>query len=453
MTTPNTGNRIRTTAARITEAVESRLWPLPVAAILAALFLGSALTSIDLAVDSSLPDAVDSLVFNGGAETARSVLSSIAGSLITATSLTFSLTVVALQLASSQASPRVLRLFARDRRVHGTLAVFLGTFAYAITVLRSIRDATDTVSEFVPRISVTLGFILTLASVIVLVFFLSHLATQLRVETILKSIHSETDRAIDLVADGAEHCSAYTADVDPPANRRAVLSSRSGFITSRDRSTLLSYASDHGLVIQEHRAVGDNVLAGTPLAYWWPRPGATVDVDHDEACHAIDRAHYVGYERTSAQDIGYGFQQIVDIGVRALSPGVNDPTTASHALGHLSALIDRTLAAATYPPALAGSDGELALVTVTRSPEIVIAGALSGIRHYGASDPAVGSRFLQVIADVAYTNPRADVHGALARQVDALEQQLDTETADPVAVGQVKDELKSVRSALFGFMQ
>lgn len=151
------------------------VWPIPVLAVVLAVFLGTALPTMDSAVDGELPDSVTVLLFSGGPEAARSVLQAISGSLITDTSLTFSLTVVTLQLASSQFSPRLLRTFTSDPFVHGTLALFLAAFAFALTVLRSVRGERNGTSPFVPETSVTVAFVLAIASVIALVLFLAHL--------------------------------------------------------------------------------------------------------------------------------------------------------------------------------------------------------------------------------------------------------------------------------------
>ncbi|MFB2584211.1 DUF2254 domain-containing protein [Herbiconiux liukaitaii] len=423
--------------ARVAESIESRLWPLPVAAIAAAVVLGILLPRLDLIVDSDLPIGVDSAVFNGGAETARSVLSSIAGSLITATSLTFSLTVVALQLASSQASPRVLRLFSRDRQVHATLAVFLGTFAYAITVLRSIRDSTDDDPEFVPRIAVTVGFALTLVSVIMLVFFLAHLAAQLRVETIMKEIHAETDRTIDLVGDSQAAVTAFEGRITLPEHREVVRADSSGFVTSVDRLGLIRFATDHGIVVQETKRVGESIVAGTPQAFWWVAGGLADPTgpggapEPAEVDEAVRRAMSIGYERTAAQDVDYGVQQILDIGVRALSAGINDPTTAVNALGHLGALLARAVALPALPTGLASEDGRLGVVTASRSAAEFVRDSLTPMRHYGAGDPAVVTRLLQTVSDLAYCCPDRPVVEALLEQLSALERQLARDESDP----------------------
>lgn len=423
--------------ASLAESIDSRLWPVPLAAVIIAVALGIFLPRVDVLVDSSLPTAVDSAVFNGGADTARSVLSSIAGSLITATSLTFSLTVIALQLASSQASPRVLRLFARDRQVHWTLAAFLGTFAYSITVLRSVRSATEQTPEVVPRISVTLAFVFTLVSVIMLVFFLAHLAAQLRVETMLKDIHSDTDRTIDLVSERNAAASAFPHRIRTPPTRQTVTSSASGFITGHDDDLLLRTAAQHEIVIQETRRIGENIVEGTPLAFWW-RPGDS-EGPHDLAGieMAIREAYSIGYERTASEDIDYGVQQILDIGLRALSAGVNDPTTAVHALGHLCAITARTVNMPRFPAARAGEDGELRVVTVSRSVADDVDAALSPIRHYGIEHPAVVTRFVNVVDELSYLADHPDVYPALMAQLDALTQELRSSSGDPAATGRI----------------
>ena len=425
--------------ATLSEAIDSRLWPVPVTAVVVAVALGIVLPRLDLIVDPELPDAVDSVVFNGGAETARTVLSSIAGSLITATSLTFSLTVVALQLASSQASPRVLRLFARDRQVHWTLAAFLGTFAYSLTVLRSVRSEDGDIAEFVPRLSVTLGFVLTLASVIMLVFFLAHLAAQLRVETMLKEIHAETDGTIDLIDGRNARAAAYDGAIPMTPLRQTVLAASSGFITRHDHDLLVRYAAEHRIVIEELHRVGSNVVAGTPLALWWDADASDAGsegtdrkrIDEEDVAHAVRKAYPIGYERTSAQDVDFGVQQTLDIALRALSPGVNDPTTAVHALGHLSAMTARIVTMSPVPAGLAGPDGELCVVTKSRSTKDALDASLTPIRHYGAEHPAVVQRFVQAVAELALTCTDSAARAALVTQLEALDEQIRATAADP----------------------
>lgn len=441
---------------RVMESVESRLWPVPLAVVVFAVALGILFPLLDRVIEAGLPAVVAAALFNGGADTARTVLSSIAGSLITATSLTFSLTVVSLQLASSQASPRMLRLFARDRQVHWTLATFLGTFAYSITVLRSVKSATQTSPAVVPQLSVTVAFLLTLVSVIMLIFFLAHLAALLRVETMLKDIHADADRTIELRGLRNSSVKAFNAPIVVPAVTEVVMCESNGFLTTQDRASLVSSAVKYSIVIKEVRQVGDNVVRGTPLAYWWSdsderKPG---EAERDEIAEAIRCAYSTGYERKAADDEGLGVEQILDIGLRALSPGINDPTTAVNALGHLAAMLAGTVSMPRMPAGIADDDGQLRVVVVPRTASDDIEAALSPFRQYGAEHQAVVKRLVRLADELSAAASNAEVDRALVEQLEALIRQLRTHDEDPAtrdalvtltegAVGRIEQRLRS----------
>jgi uncharacterized membrane protein len=311
-----------------------------------------------------------------------------------------------------------------------------------------VRSASDGSPEFVPRIAVTVAFVLTLVSVVMLVFFLAHLAAQLRVETMLKEIHAETDRTLKLVSDTSATTAAFDGTVEVPARRRVVTAASSGFITDLDHGALVESAADHDIVIQVDRTVGENVVAGTPLAYWWAA-GAGSGADPEEVASVVRGAFSIGYERTAAGDVDYGVQQIVDIALRALSPGVNDPTTAVHALGHLSAITARRLQAPPVPTGLAGPGGQLCVVTAAHSRAQDIDTALTPLRHYGATHPAVVARFLQAVSELHLLGDDPAVDDALLAQLDALTEQLRSgSTSDPAAIAELLLQTRELRSAI-----
>jgi len=413
----------RRSLASIRERIASRIWPVPAAAIVLAVALGVLVPELDRRVDDGLGPGLSDLLFGGGADAAREVLSTIAGSLISATTLTFSLTVVALQLASSQATPRVLRMFARDPVVHATMAVFLGTFAYAFTVLRTVRSA-DEGEPFVPAIAVTLASLLTVASVITLVLFLAHLATRLRVETMMRDVHSETSSSFRRSLDTGQEERGHDRPRVPDA-RTLVLSERSGFVTAIDRPTLVAEAARQGVVVRELHAVGESVVRGTPLAEWWPSEDAGARrADADAVEHAIVRAHGIEYERTATQDVAFGIRQLVDIASRALSPGVNDPTTAVHVLSHLSALLCDLLAAEPPGAVLLDDDGRARIIARVPSGADLLDQALEQMRRYGATTGDVAARMLQLLREVAWVarpEYRADVRDQADRLMVALD--------------------------------
>jgi len=406
--------------ATLSESISSRIWPLPVAAIVAAVIAGILIPILDIAVDERLPAELEAILFSGGTDAARAVLTTIAGSLITATSLTFSLTVVALQLASSQASPRLLRTFASDRMVHVTLATFLGTFAYSLTVLRTVSDT----GGAVPRLAVTVAFVLTLTSVLMLVLFLAHLASRLRVETMLRDVHRDTTRTIALV--GADDRPSAAAP-DRPVGARAVLARRSGFVTGIDRDALVEAAREHHVVVRELRGIGASVIEGTPVAEWWPSSTTTdaaadrpTRADRSALESAVIDAYHVDYERTSPEDIGFGLRQLADIAAKALSPGVNDPTTAVHALSHIAAVLADLADLPEAAPAYADEDGTARVVPVHHDFAELVEVGLQQVRRYGASDPDVATRLFDLIDDVGRHSTRAEHRRVLEDQLDRL---------------------------------
>lgn len=409
--------------AKIKEDVAAQLWPLPAAAIVLAVLLGIALPALDEAIDQDLPATLSDLLFSGGVSSARALLSAIAGSLITATSLTFSLTVVALQLASTQASPRLLRLFAKDRVVHATLAVFLGTFAYALTALRTVQEGDQSTDAVVPRITITLASLFTLASVIMLTLFLAHLATLLRVDTMLNNVHKETDAAIAVMNEIPDNVVTCTVEAPRPTLRRTTACASSGFVTAVDRERLLAIAVEHDMVIEELHAVGSSVISGLPLVSWWPRgieaPSALRPEDID---NAVNAAYSTGYERTAGQDVSFGLRQLVDVATKALSPGINDPTTAVHALQHVSALL-RSMTALPDAPLVAHDDeGTPRLVTRRNGFAELLELGVQQPRRYGAGDPAVASRLFDLLREVgaaARTSGQREAVRAQSRRLAA----------------------------------
>ncbi|MCC6269707.1 MAG: DUF2254 domain-containing protein [Microbacteriaceae bacterium] len=408
--------------ALVREAFNTRLWPVPLLTIVLAVFLGIVLPILDAVIDSQLPDPVVALLFNGGPESARAVLSTIAGSLITATSLTFSLTVVALQLASNQASPRLLRLFASDRMVHGTLATFLGTFTFSLMVLRSVQNSTNESAAAVPRISITLCVLLTLTSVIMLTVFLAHLARQLRVETMLRNVHRETKRTIDLVRATTEDGPTEVPDGIRPEHVNTVAATRSGFLHSASRSRVVSLATDLDIVVEEEHSIGASVIAGVPVVSWWPRTGELPDDFDEEAFARVVRSAYsTGYERTSSQDIGFGLRQLVDIATRALSPGVNDPTTAVHALSHISAVLCQIVQLPTQPAALLDDDGTVRLIVRPHRFDALLNLAVQQPRRYGAADPDVVSRLFLLLREVTINTDKPHHRELIRAQSERLQ--------------------------------
>jgi uncharacterized membrane protein len=429
------------------EATATQLWPVPALGIALAVVLAVVLTRVDARVDAHLPKALTDYLFTGGADSARAVLGAIASSLITVTSLTFSLTVVTLQLASSQFSPRLLRTFSRDRFVHVTLALFLATFVYALTVLRAVRAAGSRRTLFVPQIAVTVAYLLTLASVVALVLFLAHLARQIRVETMLRNVHTEADATADVMLVERAGSDAEPTIPEPPATAWLVMAGASGFLTSVNEDQLLGGAVDADAVLQVEVMPGGLVVADTPMAFAWAPNGRLLSETHFSALSGCVRgALRVGFERTSAQDIAFVLRQLTDVAIKALSPGVNDPTTAIHALGHSSSLLCGLTRYRLGPHVLADEEGVVRVVLCRPDLAELLELTVGQPRRYGAADPEVLTALFELLRSVGWRVSLPEHQAAVEIQLRRLQStagQQDFDDAERRRLGSLGEEVQA----------
>lgn len=433
------------------DSLRTQLWPLPTLGVGLAVILGVALPRLDARIEDDLPRWLTDNLFGGGAGAARTVLNAIAGSLITVTALTFSLTVVTLQLASSQFSPRLLRTFTRDRFVQATLALFLATFTYTLTALRAVRTADGGQKMFVPQVSVTMAFVLAIASVLSLVLFLSHLAQEIRVETMLRNVHADANETIDRIL--PERRAAPSRDVAlpaPPTDALPLRVAASGFLIRVDEEALLAAAVDADAVLLIDCYPGASLVAGTPIGVGWPRTEGLLDSDvQNRLIQRVAKAIRIGYERTGSQDFGFGLRQLTDVATKALSPGINDPTTAVHALNHSSALLCELAARDLGPRPLLDDRGQIRVVL--RRPDLadLLELAVAQPRRYGARDPTVLARLTSLLCELAWHTDR-DQHQAVADQLARLHDTTTTQNFDAVERARLTQLAEQVEQALSG---
>jgi uncharacterized membrane protein len=388
--------------------VRDSLWFLPSLLTVLATLLAFAMTSAEM-------DGLVSLemqlwwVFGGGVEGARGVLSAIAGGLITVTGVVFSITIVSLQLASSQFTPRVLRNFMADRGNQTVLGVFIGTFTYTLLVLRTIRSASDDGESFVPRLAVTIALVLVLVSIGFLIFFINHVANSIHVSTILERVSHRAVRDVERLfpepvgeEDDSPHPDPRGANLDSAPIRAA----GAGYLQGVDGDQLFELGKDRRVVIAMQPHVGDFVVPGQVLATVWPR-----DVVDEQSASQIRKAFAVGPRRTPGQDVEFGILEISDIAVKALSPGINDPTTAAHCIDRLTQIL-LALGTRSPPRAARTREGRVHFLSRHTSFDRAMGVAFDGIRHFGASNPGVMLKLLEnlaVLRGLVYGSRRATV--------------------------------------------
>jgi uncharacterized membrane protein len=324
---------------------------------------------------------------------AHVVLGTIAGSMITVVAVVYSILLVVLTFASTQFSPRVLIAFVEDRVSQTTLGLFVGTFTYCLLTLPAVRSQPE---PFVPSVAVIVAIVLAIACLACLLYFIHHMALRIQASHVVDRIAGETERVLDELCpqplDGP-----LTEEVPDPSPRGVpVLATRSGYIRSVDESSLLATARAADVTLRVDRAVGQFVMEGTPLFEASPADRA---IGGWQA--AALRAFDIGPARTMEQDVEFGVLQIVDIALKAISPAVNDPTTALTCIDQLGRILVR---AATRQPPLAtllDRDGCARVVLPRTSFPRLLDVAFSQIGHYGKADVAVPLRLMRVLAELA----------------------------------------------------
>ena len=388
-------------------ALRSSLWLIPGVALILAVAAGIALVSVDPALERGLAQRWPRL-FGVGPEGARGMLEAIAGSMITVAGVVFSVTLVALSLAASTYSPRILRTFMHDRGTQLAFGVFVGAFAYCLVVLRTVRAGAEG-EGFVPSLAVLGALVLALLAVCVLVYFIHHVVVSIQVSTILARVARETSQAIDSLFPETLGEGEDEEEPQPPAGLewRPMPALRSGYIVAVDGEGLLDWAARRGATVRMELAVGEFAVESLPIAS--VAGGRAGDPQAD--ARALDACYSIAGQRTIEQDAGFGVQQIVDVAVRALSPGVNDPTTARMCIHHLAALLVR-LARRRVPSRLRHESGELRVIAKAPGFEALAALVFETLARHGEGKPEVLATLREaarLVASAASPSRRAAV--------------------------------------------
>ncbi|MGV8910810.1 MAG: DUF2254 domain-containing protein [Propionicimonas sp.] len=366
------------------QAVRTGFWAIPSVCVVAAILLGVGLVRLDHGLEANL-----GFVFGAGPDGAREVLSAISTSMITFTGLVFSITIVVLQLTSSQFSPRVLRTFLRDRLTQLALGSFVATFVYAVTVLRTVTSG-DT--AFVPAVSTTVGLGLLLLSVGMFVAYIHHIATSIQVSSILTAIGAETRETLDKRYPPDSPGQAARPPVPTSPVERVIPAGRTGIVTQIDTARLVALACAGDVVLRTGLGPGNFVAEGAPLVE--VLGSGAVDPE------AVSAAIWLAKDRTMQQDVAFGFRQLVDIAERALSPGINDPTTAVQALDQLHDLLRRLATRSLRDGLYCDGDGTVRVVTPPETFGGYLDLALAEIDQYGSDASQVQARIDVLLSDV-----------------------------------------------------
>lgn len=383
---------------RFAERLGMSYWLVPTLCVAVAVGLSRAAGTVDAHLSQNEQAWY---LFRGGPEGARSVLSAVASSMMTFSGLVFSVTILVLQQASNQFSPRVLRTFLRDRQSQLSLGIFMGTFVYALLGLRSVRGATDAVPAHVPSLSVWLAVVLVLLCVGTFIFYIHHVAQSIRAIVILTRIRDETRHTLRrMYPEGIGSDTEEARLVKPPEPPSLLIPSpgTSGVLEAVDEEQLFACACKAGVTLALVPLVGDFIPHGGPLFEVWG-DASRLQVK------ALLGSVSIGPERTLQQDTAFGFRQLVDIAEKALSPGINDPTTAVQAIDQLHDLLRHMIHQRFPSPSRLDDDGTPRLLCPRPDWSSYVRLAVDEIREYGEGSLQVARRLRFLLEDLLRTAP------------------------------------------------
>jgi uncharacterized membrane protein len=413
------------TRFRIRQYLRGSLWVVPLAGGVAGSLLALVVGNLDATLE--LPEPL-----TYSESTAAGLLTAIVGAMIAFTGFVVTISVLVIQMATGTLSPRYMRLWYRDRLQKAVLAVLLGTVSFALVTLR--RSGTG----ITPNLGVLVSGIAVVASIVLFLLFLDRFIHRLRPVAVARLVVRQGMRhfASPVVSTGEESAGAEPTGVEPVA---VVRSDRTGSIQAIDRRSMLDWAIDNDCVVVLRRAPGDFVAEGARIAEVYaegPRPDA----------ERLDDMFALGVERTIEQDPAFAIRVAVDVATRALSPAVNDPTTAVQVLDYLEVLLheigSRPLSRRAI---LRDVEGRVRVVIPTLDWADFVGLAVTEIRTYGASSIQVVRRLRAMLGDLrdsvlpehrsAIDEELARLDATLARTFGGTEDLEGALTADRQGIG------------------
>jgi uncharacterized membrane protein len=404
------------------DRLRSSYWFIPSIMAVGAMVLAVALTTLDEWLGTGWLESAAWLHVNRP-EGARTLLATVAGSMISVAGVTFSITIAAVSYASGQYGPRLLTNFMRDTGNQVTLGTFVATFLYGLLVLRTVRSADEGAGgTFVPHISLLVAVGSALASIGVFIYFVHHATERIHISNVVSQVGRALGEGVDELFpepigepaedEGRPAGGALPADFDDRAV--AVRASGVGYLQHIDGDALLEIAKRHDLVMRLERRPGEFISRGKPLLLAYPSDRVASDTAAN-----LESAFEWGWQRTPVQDVRFLADELVEIAARALSPGVNDPFTAVTCLDWLGAALGRV--AGGRPPSGARHDGSGALrvLAEAESFETFAEAAFGQLRPYVRVDRNAALHTLRVMGEIAPSAGPAE-RETLRRHADML---------------------------------
>jgi uncharacterized membrane protein len=419
------------------EFVQGGLWIIPTLCMVGALLAGTLLSLVEV-------DAESPLAFPGTVDDARALLINISTAMMTVIALVLGLTVVALQLSSTQFSPRLLRNFLRDRPIQLVLGAFVATFVYCVAGLYTVGVSGGKRTDEYPRLAVTGSIVLLFISLALLVYFAHHLTHSIQIDSIMDVVEHNT---LVSIVEGLPSQPAAPIAAPPAGEPLAVPAARSGYIQAVRVERLLAAARQQEVRIRLSHRVGEHVVAGSTIALVWPATDGGRHPDEPACRVAVTGAVRIGGERTFEQDAAFGIRQLVDMTCKAMSPAVNDPYTAVQAIQRLTVLFAALAERPLGQQAVSAAGAEV--VVPGREFGDYLSTMCGLVRRHGAGEPTVVVALLQLLTTCAdVCRPDADRFDAIERETDLIVRHADAKAVQQEDLTDVRSEAEAIRAIL-----
>lgn len=329
---------------------------------------------------------------------AQAILTTVAGSAISVASLVFSITVVVLSLAANQMGPRLLETFMRHNRTQIVLGAFIGTFIYCLLILATINGKSV---NAVPHSAVMLGLVLGVISFALLIYFIHHVLVFIQVSRVLEEVSNEVVTVFSRILLSEEDQSGNTRklprqiskalpDKDPDYELSA---KKSGYLQLIELETLVTAATEHQVLVHIPRKPGDFVIKGTTLMRLW------CDTELDETVlDELLQTVKLGVQRTTIQDAEFAIDQLVEVALRALSPGINDSFTAINCVDRLAAALAEVASKRLPKPYYFDADDNLRVAVKLYSYRSILDAAFNPIRQNARDNVGVTKRLMETVS-------------------------------------------------------
>ncbi|BDS05776.1 hypothetical protein NT6N_08160 [Oceaniferula spumae] len=403
---------VKVQIARFLNRMQMSFWFIPGMVAVCAMLAGYGAQKLDLALYGTLEWELTD------AAGARAILTTVAGSSITVAGVVFSITMVVLSSASSQYGPRLMRNFIRQPQTKWVLGGYIGTFIYCLMVAATIRDGEY---GWVPQVSVTAGGVFGVLSFGLLIAFINHVTTFLQASQVINDVASRLYKTLEVLfplsALSKEQRDAVKPGTIPQGleNPVSVKIDHRGFIQAINIEPLLKQATEHDAVLRIHFKPGDYVLPGQEVALLWQSGETWEDVEDD-----VKSALLLGSERTDDQDAEFAVDQLVEVAVRALSSGINDPFTAINCIrilgGMLAELDERGLPGGV----IHDDEGKLRIATQTYTYAGFLDAAFNQIRQNSRNVESVSITLIDTLARLKERAISPEFATELKRHADLL---------------------------------